>query len=162
MPAGAEVKLTQEPDWNATANEFVAMFRISTTAAANAGKRVLLPALVFQLNEKPMFPNAQRTNGVYLYYPSREIDQVTIVLPANLDIENVPQNEHFKLTYAVYTSEWTPNPKDKTVTVVRDLANADYIFPLTEYTALKDFYDKVKSSDEQQAILRMSANAVGK
>lgn len=163
LPAGAEVKLIEEPDWTATAADFTAVFHVSTAVAANAGKRVLLPAHVFQTNEKPMFPNAQRTHGVYLYYPSREIDQLTITLPADLDVENLPQPEKDKLDYAVYRSEWTPDPKQpKTFTVVRDLANANYIFPPTDYTVLKDFYDKVKSGDEQQAILKVNANVVGK
>lgn len=163
LPAGAEVKLIQEPDWNATANDFVAIFHISTPIAANAGKRILLPAHIFQTNEKPMFPSAQRVNGVYLYYPSREVDQIAITLPADLDIENLPQPEHVKLDYALYKTQWVTDPKQpKTFTVVRDLANASYIFAPSDYPALKDFYDKVQSGDEEQAVLKVDVTATGK
>jgi hypothetical protein len=162
LPAGAEVKLIQEPDWNATGNDFVAIFHISTPIAANAGKRVLLPAHIFQINEKPMFPSAQRVNGVYFYYPSREVDQIAITLPADLDIENLPQPEHVKLDYALYKTQWVSDPKQpKTFTVVRDLANASYIFAPSDYPALKDFYDKVESGDQEQAILKVNATAAG-
>jgi transglutaminase-like putative cysteine protease len=164
LPAGGEVKLLQEPDWNATSNEFMAVFHISTPVAASAGKRVLLPAHVFQINEKPMFTAATRVNGIYLYYPSREVDQVSITLPSDLEVETLPQPDTERLQrYALYKSEWIQDLKQpKTITVVRDLANADYAFPVTDYPTLKDFYDKVKSGDEQQAILKVNANAAGK
>jgi len=78
-------------------------------------------------------------------------------------LENLPQPEQVKLDYAIYKSDWKPDPKQpKTFTVIRDLANANYIFASTDYKVLKDFYDKVKSGDEQQAILKVNANAVGK
>ena len=142
----------------------MAIFHISTPVAASAGKRVLLPAHVFQTNKKPMFTAATRVNGIYLYYPSREVDQISFTLPADLDVENLPQNETERLErFALYKSEWIQDPKQpKTITVLRDLANADYVFPVTDYPTLKDFYDKVKSGDEQQAILKVNANAAGK
>ena len=39
---------------------------------------------------------------------------------------------------------------------------AAFIFPPTDYQELKSFYDKVKAGDEQQAILKVSANVAGK
>jgi hypothetical protein len=160
LPAGAEVKLVSNPAWEATSDEFTATFHVQTTLAASAGKRVLLPLHVFQFNEKPKFPSPERSNGVYLYYPSRELDDVSVTLPAALEIETLPQNESARVDYAVYKSNW--QQQQRTVTATRDLAMAGFVFAPNEYKDLKGFYDKVKAGDEQQAILKVSANAAGK
>jgi hypothetical protein len=160
LPAGAEVKLVQDPAWDSSSNEFAVTFHVQTTLAASAGKRVLLPLHVFQFNEKPKFPSPERANGVYLYYPSREIDDVTVTLPAALEVETLPQNENARVGYAIYQSDW--KQQQRTITATRDLAMAGFVFAPKEYQELKGFYDKVKAGDEQQAILKVSANAVGK
>lgn len=160
LPAGADVKLTSEPAWDTNSKEFVVLFHVQTTLAANAGKRALLPVNIFQVNEKPMFPSATRVNGIYLYYPSREVDEVSITVPASMDVENLPQNENVRLDYALYKTEWSH--QGKTITCKRDIAMADFIFPPNEYKDVKGFYDKVKAGDDQQAVLKVDANAVGK
>jgi hypothetical protein len=160
LPAGAEVKLVQEPAWEATSDQFTATFHVQTTLAASAGKRVLLPLHVFQFNEKPKFPSPERTNGVYLYYPSREVDDVTVTLPAALEVETLPQSENARVDYAMYKSNWTQ--QQRTISATRDLAMAGFVFAPKEYKDLKGFYDKVKAGDEQQAVLKVSANVAGK
>jgi hypothetical protein len=160
LPSGADVKLLQEPAWEALTKDFSATFHIQTAIANNAGKRVLLPLHIFQMNQKPMFPSAERVNGVYFYYPSREIDDISLTLPASLDVENLPQPETARLDYALYKTEWSQ--QERTVTMKRDLAMATFVFPVTEYKDLKGFYDKIKAADEQQAVLKVGANAVGK
>jgi hypothetical protein len=160
LPAGAEVSMVQEPAWTATTDGFVAAFHVKTVLAANAGKRVLLPLHVFQFNDKPKFPSAERANGVYFYYPSREVDDVTITLPTSLAVESLPQPENVHVDYAIYKSEWAQ--QQQTITAKRDLAIAQYIFAQPDYKELKSFYDKVKSGDEEQAVLKAGANAAGK
>lgn len=159
LPSGADVKLTKEPDWGTTTKEFSAQFHVQTTLAANAGKRLLLPALLFEVNEKPRFPSAERINGVYLYYPSRQIDDVSITVPQSVDIENLPQNENVRTDYAIYMTTWTK--QQKTLSVKRDVAIGGFVFPVTEYKGLKGFYDKVKAGDEQQAMLKVGSNVAG-
>lgn len=154
------MKLVSEPKWDATEEPLVAGFQVSTQAASNAGKRALLPALLCQLTEKPKFPASQRVNGIYLYFPSGEVDIMKITVPANYDVETLPPPEMAKTDYAVYKTKWTLDAH--TVSVRRDLAMGGFAFPQTEYSQLKGFYDKVKTGDEQQAILKVNANAAGK
>jgi hypothetical protein len=160
LPAGAEVKLVQEPAWEVTAKDFSATFHIQTALGNNAGKRVLLPLHVFQMSEAPMFPNSERVNGIYFYFPSREIDDITLTVPTSLEMETLPQPESVQLDYAMYKSTWSQ--QQRTINCKRDLAMAAFIFPPTDYKELKGFYDRVKAGDEQQAVLRMNGNAVGK
>ena len=59
----------------------------------NAGKRALIPLHPFQFNSGPRFSAAERVNAVYFYYPSREIDEIHMTLPANVQVENLPAND---------------------------------------------------------------------
>jgi hypothetical protein len=158
LPAGAEVSMTKPPNWKSAEVPLAAEFKISSPFAVSAGKRWLIATHVFQLNQKPLFPATQRANPVYLYYPSREIDQIHITLPSNTEVESLPPASTVQLDYAIYT---TGHKMENTNTILstRDIGNAGYLFPASAYKEVKDFYDKVKTGDDQQAILKASANA---
>jgi hypothetical protein len=157
LPADSEVKLTNTPNWNDVEAALTAEFQVSASIASNAGKRVLLPSHAFHFMQKPMFPHADRVNGVYLYYPSRETDEITLRVPQTLMVESLPKPETVQLQYAIYTTQY--NGSGNSISIVRDVAINQYIFSKDEYPALKGFYDKVKAADEQQIIFRSSANA---
>lgn len=158
LPTDAEVKLTSQPNWSDVEKPLVADFSVSTAIASNAGKRVLFPAHAFQYGKPAMFPHAERVNGVYLYFPSREVDEVSLTLPPGMAIESLPKEETFKLDYAMYTASY--KGEGQTVTSFRDVAMNAYAFPKERYSEVKGFYDKVKTNDEQQVILRGVSNAV--
>jgi hypothetical protein len=157
LPADAEVKLTAAPNWNDVEVPLVAQFQVSAAIASNAGKRVLLPAQAFHFTQKPMFPHAERVNGVYLYYPSREIDGISLTVPPGMGVESMPKKEVVQLPYAMYTAECSGG--GNTISIVRDVAMNEVIFEKNQYSEIKGFYDKVKSGDEQQIIFRSAANA---
>jgi transglutaminase-like putative cysteine protease len=156
LPVDAEVKLANTPNWNDVQADLTAEFQVSAAVASNAGKRILFPAQTFHFNEKPMFPHAERTNGIYLYYPSREIDQITFSVPPNLSVESLPKTDTVRLQYAMYTNQYTGT--GNTITTVRDIAMNGIIFGKESYGEVKGFYDKVKADDEQQIIFRSAGN----
>jgi hypothetical protein len=151
------VKLTKQPNWGDVEAPLSVDLHISTPMLINAGKRLLLPSQIFHSVEKPLFPHTDRVNGIYMYYPSREVDQVSIVLTPGLTVESVPQKQAVQLEYAMYSTESVA--KAETIRLDRDVAMAGYIFPKDQYPEIKGFYDKVKTFDEQQVILRGSVNA---
>ena len=157
LPAEAEVKLANDPNWNEIEAPLTAQFRISAPVASNAGKRVLYPAHVFHFIQKPMFPHAQRVNGIYFFYPSRETDDIRFTIPPKLTVESLPQKESSQLPYAIYNTDYVG--KGDTISILRDVAMNQIIFGQESYPELKGFYDKVKAGDEQQIILRSAANA---
>jgi hypothetical protein len=157
LPAESEVKLTNVPNWKDIEKPLMAEFRVSAPIASNAGKRILFPAQAFHFLQKPMFPHSERVNGIYLYYPSREMDDVTLTVPASMALESMPKKETVQLDYAIYNAEYSG--KGQTISIMRDLAINAYVFPREKYPEVKGFYDKVKAGDEQQLILRSTANA---
>ncbi len=157
LPGGSEVTMTTPPNWTGD-GALIAQFKISAPVATSAGHRWIIPTQIFEVNEKPLFASAQRTNPIYFYYPSQEVDEVHITFPPGMDVENLPPNDQVHLDYALYE---TTHEKENGngIVMVRNLIMGGIAFPATEYNTLKTFYDKVKAADDQPAVLRISENA---
>lgn len=156
LPANAEITVTKQPDWTSQDGPFVTNYKISTPILVSGGKRLLLPTNLFQYGQPAMFSHNERQYPVYLEYPSREIDDIRIKLPDNLQVENLPAGENDRVEYALYKIERKQEKNELIIT--RDFAINTFVFQPSEYKALKSFYDKMKESDEQQALLKQVAH----
>jgi transglutaminase-like putative cysteine protease len=158
LPGGSEVTLASTPDWDKTESPLVAEFKVTTPMAVSAGKRWMVPAHLFQVNQKAEFAPAQRVNAVYFDYPSREVDEVHITLPPEVEVESLPGNDNVRLEYALY---YTENKREaaNSIVSIRDLQMAANLFKADEYKEVKGFYDKVKQGDDQPVILKASTHA---
>jgi transglutaminase-like putative cysteine protease len=158
LPADSEVTLTNTPDWNATEGHLATEFKISCPLAVGAGKRWIVPAHLFQVNEKPRFSSSDRVNAVYFDYLTRELDEIHITLPPDLEVESLPPNEKVLLDFALYATTQKQESAN-TVLARRDLAMGGMSFPLPVYKELKGFFDKVKSGDDQPVVAKAAAHA---
>ena len=158
LPGGSEVSLINSPDWDKTEAVLVAEFKVTTPLAVSAGKRWMVPVHLFQVNEKALFPAAKRTTALYFEYPTRDIDEVHIILPAQAAVESLPDNQNLRLPYALYHTE-NRNQAGNEIVALRDLTRAESLFKLDEYQGVKAFYDKVKQNDDQPAVLKAAAVA---
>lgn len=156
LPQNAEITVTKEPDWNGVETPFLVNYKISTPILVSGGKRVLLPTNIFQLNRPVMFTHNDRQYPVYLDYPSREIDDIRIKLPDNLQVENLPAAENNRVPYALYKVDRKQDKNELVIT--RDFAINTFVFQPEDYKNLKAFYDKMKESDDQQALLKQVAH----
>jgi hypothetical protein len=158
LPADSEVTLTNTPDWDSTEGLLAPTFKISCPLAVAAGKRWIVPVHLFQVNEKPRFSASDRTNGIYFDYRSREIDEVHVTMPPELEVESLPPADNVRLDYALYrTSE--KQEAGNTVMTVRDLIIGGLAFPPNMYKEIKGFFDKVKAGDDQPVIAKAAAHA---
>jgi hypothetical protein len=126
--------------------------------AVGAGKRWMVPAHLFQVNEKARFSASNRMNAIYFDYLSREIDEVHITMPAELEVESVPPNDDVRTEYAIYRTTQKQEPGNSVVTV-RDLAIGGLAYPPQVYKDVKGFFDKVKAGDEQPVVAKAAAHA---
>jgi hypothetical protein len=158
LPADSDAKVTNTPDWDGTENHLVAEFTISSPLAVGAGKRWLVPAHLFQVNDKARFSASQRMNAIYFDYLSREIDEVHVTMPPELEVESVPPSEDVRQDYAVYRTTQKQEPGN-TVVAVRDLTIGGLVFPANMYKEVKGFFDKVKAGDDQPVVAKAAAHA---
>ena len=158
LPGDSDVKLTSAANWDVTEGPLAAEFTISSPLAIAAGKRWMVPAHLFQVNEKPRFSATNRMNAIYFDYLSREIDEVHITMPPDLEVESVPPNDDVRTEYAVYRTTQKQEPGNSIVTI-RDLAIGGLAYPPQEYKNVKGFFDKVKAGDEQPVVAKAAAHA---
>lgn len=153
VPTGIEVELTNKPEWKSSDPKLVAEFSLKIPGwVSSAGRRVLLPVGIFSGPEKHMFDHANRENAIYFEYPSQRLDDVTVELPAGWQVSSLPpaagQNGHI----VGYTMKAENNGGK--VHVSRTL-NIDFLVLETKYySALRKFYQEVRSGDEEQIVLQ--------
>lgn len=153
VPVAMEAGLTNQPDWNGSETPLVAEFDVKIPGwASNAGKRVLIPAGVFTGAEKHTFEHTNRVHPIYFEYPYEKVDDVTIELPSGWQVSSVPQ-EQDKDGHVVAYSRKVENGKD-TLHLTRKLTVDCLILEPKYYMALRDFFQVVRSGDEEQIVLQ--------
>jgi hypothetical protein len=159
IPAAAEVELTNQPDWSASETPLAAEFEIKISGwASSAGKRVVLPAGVFTGVEKHIFEHANRVHPIYFEYPYEKSDDLTIELPPGWHVDSVP-TAHTQDGHVVLYSLKVENGKD-TLHLTRKLTVDFLMLEAKYYPALRNFFQVVRTGDEEQIVLQPgTANA---
>jgi hypothetical protein len=156
IPAAAEVELTSQPDWTSSETPLVAVFNVKIPGwASSAGKRALLPVGFFTVHEKNIFEHADRVHPIYFEYPYEKIDDVTVELPAGWQVGNVPAPKSEEGHVIGYDLKIENNKNS--VHVMRKLNIEFVLLEQKYYGALRNFFQMVKTSDEQQVLLQPAA-----
>jgi hypothetical protein len=152
IPAVMETELTNKPDWEGSETPLVAEFDVKIPGwASNAGKREVLPAGVFTAVEKHIFEHTNRVYPIYFDYPYEKDDDVTIALPAGWQVGSVPA-AHVQDGHVISYSIKVENGKD-TLHLTRKLSVDFLMLDSKYYLALRNFFQLVRSEDEEQIVL---------
>jgi Domain of Unknown Function with PDB structure (DUF3857)/Transglutaminase-like superfamily len=153
MPSGAVVQLANSEGWEASDTPLTAVFNVEISGYSSvAGKRLLVPAYLFQAKRLDAFKHAERKFSVYFPYAFAESDRVSIKVPNGYTLESVPQEQTARLGYAGY--ENLVQFDGRQLVTQRVLQVNGIFFRLELYPEVKDFFSKVQAGDEQQAVLR--------
>jgi transglutaminase superfamily protein/uncharacterized protein DUF3857 len=152
LPTGAVIKLTKSEGWDSSDAPLIATFTVNMPGyASTAGKRLLVPAYLFQARQMDAFKHVDRKYPVYFPYAFGESDRVNITLPAGYTLENAPQEQTARLSYAGYQN--LAQFDGKQLITQRVLQVNGIFFRLEQYPEVKTFFGKVQAGDEQQAVL---------
>jgi hypothetical protein len=152
IPVAAEAELTNKPDWDGSETPLVAQFDVKIPGlASNAGRRVFLPAGIFTGAEKQLFEHTNRVHPIYFEYPYEKDDDVTITLPPSWQVGSVPA-AHVQDGHVILYSIKVENGKS-TLHLTRKLSVNFLILDSKYYMALRNFFQGVRSEDEQQIVL---------
>jgi hypothetical protein len=160
MSAAGEVKLTNQPDWKNSAAPLVAEFDLKVPGwASQAGHHVLLPVGLFAAQQKHAFDHAERINPIYVEYPYREADDISIQLPAGWQVSSLPKGWSDTGKVVSYTLK---AENDKGVLHLSRTLNVDFIYmDLKYYGALRQYYQRIKDADDEQVVLEAGAARAG-
>lgn len=162
LPFTATVKLDSTTGWSNPDEMLKTIYTVEIPGFASVtGKHMLLPIGLFEGNNKQPFTHAERKTPIYFPYPFREIDDVQISLPAGFQVESIPHSipasAPLKTPYSIYLADRSAS--GNVLKLRRDFAMGSMVFLQTDYPLLKSFYEGVKSSDDEQAVLRPTAIA---
>jgi Domain of Unknown Function with PDB structure (DUF3857) len=152
IPAAAEVDLTAQPDWNSSEAPLVAVFDLRIPGwVSSAGKRAVLPVGFFTAYEKQVFEHTTRVHPVYFKYPYEKIDDVTVELPSGWRVSSAPSPKTQDGKVIVYELK-VENGKG-TVRITRKLNSDILLLDPKYYLSLRNFFQVVRTGDEQQVLL---------
>lgn len=160
LPAGSVVKLVEARGWETSDGALSALFNVEIPAYASiAGKRLLVPASLFQPRQASAFTHAERVYPLYFSYPFTEVDHVELTIPEGFTVESMPQHQDVKLSYARYQS--ASQMSGTRLVTQRSLAFNGIFIPKEKYSEIKGFFASVQQGDEQQAVLHSGRSASG-
>jgi len=153
IAVGAEAELTNKPDWTNSEAPLVAEYNLKIPGwASGAGRRVMIPAAIFTAAEKGVFEHADRVQPIYFEYPHEKADDVTIELPPGWQVSSVPPAQERNGKVMVYTLKVEPSPG--TLRLTRKLTIDILLVQQKYYTALRNFFQAVRTSDGTQVVLQ--------
>jgi len=158
IPVGSEIELVNKPEWNSPASTMIAEFDVTVQGwASGAGKRVLIPSAVFSNTEKHLFEHADRTHPIYFSFQFKKLDDVTIELPLGWKVSSVPKPTTQDSKVLLYTLKI--DDEKGFLHSQRQLDMQLTMLDVKYYTALRNFFQNVRTADEQQIVVQPGAGA---
>ena len=161
IPAASEVDLTNSPDWRSS-TPLVAEFTLKVPGwISGAGRRALLPVGLFSNPEKHVFAHSDRVHPIYVEHSFERVDDISIDLPLGWQIGTLPAPKKENGSIVVYTMQAENNKGTLHLTRILDVD-----FPLMigkeYYPALRQFFQVVRTDDEQQVVLQPAGASASK
>jgi Domain of Unknown Function with PDB structure (DUF3857) len=156
IPVGTELDLTNQPDWKSSSSPLLAEFSLKIPGwVSGAGRRALLPVGIFSAPEKHIFEHADRVHPIYFQFPFEKVDDVTIDLPLGWQVQSLPQPQNQNAH--VITYDLNAEKAANSLHVTRKV-KVDVLFLETKYyPSLRNFFQVVRTGDEEQIVLQPGA-----
>ena len=155
LPAQSTVKMNYSQGWKETGGTIIADMEIEVPSyASKAGKRLLLPSSLFPTKQKSVFRPTERKYPMYFSYAFSELDVTVIKMPAGHSVETIPESIEVKPKFGMYRN--TTKVSADQIVNTRELFMSQFIFEPAQYSELKEFFVKVETGDQSQAVLSSS------
>lgn len=157
IPAACDVDLTNQPDWKSS-NDLIAEFNVKIPGwVAGAGRRALFTVGLFGNLEKHIFDHSDRVHEVYFNFPFQRDDELDVDLPLGWQISSLPKPQDNAGHVIGYTMHAENNKG--TLHVKRTLNMDVLLLEQKYYASLRNFYQMVRTTDEEQVILQPIATS---
>lgn len=157
LPTGAKVEIESIDPWGSSQDPLRVECKVTIPNVATVtGRRELLPAALFQFGRRHAFQSATRVHPVYFSYPYQENDDITLELPAAYHIESLPNALNETSAFAEFHTSFEKN--EGSLHFRRHFAINGIYFSTSYYKPLREFFDKVRASDEQQVVLQSATS----
>ncbi len=153
VPVACEVELTNKPDWTHSSDSLIAEYKVKIPGwASGAGRRALFPLGIFSAGEKHIFEHANRIHPIYLDFPSQVQDEIAVTLPPGWQVSSLPAVQNRDGHIILYSAK--AESEKGTIRVARTLSIDFLLLDQKYYPALRNFFQAVRTSDEEQIVLQ--------
>jgi len=160
VPAAIEVELTNKPDWTASNAKLEADFDLKVPGwVSGAGSHALLPVGIFGAQEKHRYEHTTRVHPLYYHFMSQKVDDVKIELPLGWKVSNLPKPGEKDAKLLVYSLKADEN--NGTLHIERRLRSDLVMLDPKYYPAVRNFYEAVRTGDEEQIVLQPARLGAG-
>jgi hypothetical protein len=158
LVTGTTFELTKVSNWDNVDEPLGVEGTVKATGLASvAGKRLLMPATIFQSAYTKGFISAKRVNMIYFHFPFEEIDDVKMRAPSGYKIDTAPDTRQVGGGPVFYQISGTTQADQ--VEVKRQLVVKGVSFPVESYSGLRTFFNAAKSDDDTQVVFQTSETA---
>lgn len=149
LPQGVQAEFDHFLGLNDYESNLIVYFKVSGTLGTVTGKRVMVPALFFDVNAKhPFVSSEKRFLPIDLHYPYLVRELVNYTMPAGYSLPGPPQDARISWPErALATTKTTVN--GNVVSVHRDMVMGAAILSPTDYSELHDYSAKLAAADQQ-------------
>lgn len=154
IPAASEVDLTNKPDWGSSSTPLIAEYKVRIPGwVSGAGRRAMLPVGIFSASEKRVFEHAERVHPIYFEYPFEKMDDVSVTLPLRWQVSGLPPAKKQDSNGLIVYELKAENDKS-TIHLNRKLKIDLLLLESKYYAALRNFFQVVRTGDEEQVVLQ--------
>ncbi len=148
--------ITNQPDWKSASQPLVAEFSVKIPGwVSGAGRRALLPVGIFSATEKHVFEHTNRVHPIYFKFPFEKVDDITIDLPTNWEVQSLPKPQNQDAHIVTYTLQAEKGANS--IHLTRRMMVEVLLLDPKYYPALRDFFQVVRTGDEGQIVLQPGA-----
>lgn len=159
LPRGLNTEFDRFQGMDTGEGNLAAVLRVSGQLASATGKRLLVPAFFFSTGPNRQFVDEpDRKIPVDLHYTEQIIDDVIYHLPQGYSIESAPQAAQIPWPQrAALVTKITSAPG--VIDIKHIYARTFILLEPKEYPALREFSQKVATTDQQQLVLAPAASS---
>jgi Domain of Unknown Function with PDB structure (DUF3857) len=156
IPVAVELELTNQPDWKSSSQPLVGEFSVKIPGwVSGAGRRAFLPVGIFSATEKHIFEHANRVHPIYFQFPFEKVDDITINLPPSWAVQSLPASQNqggHPVGYVLQTEKGASS-----IHVNRKVVVDLFLLDPKYYPTLRNFFQVVRTGDEEQIVLQPGA-----
>ena len=158
IPSGLEIKFASIEQLEDYEKPLIVKFDVKGTLGSSTGKRLVIPGDIFEASAKPAFPHEKRDIPVYFSFAHVNQDAVRVKFPSTFAVESLPSADKFTFDqFAAYNM--TSEQGTGSFTVRRNFTLGQIIFVPKEYPALRTFYTKLETKDQESVVLTAAPQA---
>jgi len=161
LPQGVDGTLERFEGLETPSTNLLAVIKVSGPLVSPSSKRLLVPAFFFSTGAHKQFvEEASRSVPVDLHYSEQVIDDVIYHLPQGYTVESAPQAAQLPWPqHAALVTKTTSAPG--VIDIKHIFARTFVLLEAKDYPALRDFYQKVATNDQQQFVLSSTPSPAG-